>query len=317
MTNRIRILFFAIAFLSISFQRSTLVAQQLDAKLSNGVLEFGVSKSFGGAITHLRYAGSGGLNLINNKDKGRCIQQSYYAGSMIRRPGQSAGFSPWSWNPIQAGAIGGAASPVNALQVQNNNSTIATTTTPLLWDMTTNEAAKALMYQATTFEAGMPEVARVDCSIVCNRESTDVWGTAVLRDQELPAAYFTASMSKMVSYTGSQPFQSKPTSVVSLLGGNPWKRIYPTEAWVACMQTTGDFGVAVYSPAADLGWNAGLWTGNGSTGVFGDSTVHMAPIKGLALTRKGTFAYRYWLIIGNLNTIRGRVYQLKQRYPNG
>ena len=53
----------------------TAEAQTLDAFLENAAIKVGVNRTYGGAITWLSI--SGGVNLVNNYDKGRQIQQSY------------------------------------------------------------------------------------------------------------------------------------------------------------------------------------------------------------------------------------------------
>ena len=76
------------------------IAQTLDASLDNGNVKVGVSRNYGGTIVWL--STSGGINLVNNADKGRQIQQSYYAGHSITGPNQCSNWSPWPWNPIIA-----------------------------------------------------------------------------------------------------------------------------------------------------------------------------------------------------------------------
>ena len=58
----------------------------------------------GGAIAYISKRGKG-RNLVNIRDEGRYIQQSYYAGNTVdrRAEGQSPFWSPWAWNPIQVG----------------------------------------------------------------------------------------------------------------------------------------------------------------------------------------------------------------------
>ncbi len=70
--------------------------------LDNGVIRIGIDKRYGGAIVYAAAAGST-ENLINIHDKGRQIQQSYYAGRSLdrRADGQSPHWSPWTWNPVQ------------------------------------------------------------------------------------------------------------------------------------------------------------------------------------------------------------------------
>ena len=88
-------------------------AQSVDAFLDNGTVRVGVSRAYGGAITWL--STNGGGNLVNNADKGRQIQQSYYAGASRKATNQCPAWSPWPWNPIMVGDCAGRPSPVLAL----------------------------------------------------------------------------------------------------------------------------------------------------------------------------------------------------------
>ena len=47
------------------------------------------------------------------------------------------------------------------------------------------------------------------------------------------------------------------------------------------------------------------------------ATMHMAPVRTMRLDRDSIMVYRYWLIYGDLSTIRSRVYELHNRYPGG
>jgi hypothetical protein len=68
--------------------------------LDNGVIKVGIDANNGGAISYLSQAGST-TNLINTFDRGREVQQSYYAGSDLDRlaEGQHPSWSPCSCTP--------------------------------------------------------------------------------------------------------------------------------------------------------------------------------------------------------------------------
>ena len=77
--------------------------------INNGKVCVGVDLNAGGAIAFLS-SGSEKLedNWVSIHDLGRYIQQSYYAGNEMDRrdKGQHKLYSPWQWNPIQAGSVG-------------------------------------------------------------------------------------------------------------------------------------------------------------------------------------------------------------------
>src|SRR5688572_19486281 len=99
--------------------------------LDNGTIRVGVNLSAGGAISYLSQSGST-YNLVNVRDKGRYVQQSYYTGQNLDRTseGQYRRWSPWPWNPVQAGDTYGNSSSV--LAWSNDGRTIYVKTHPLL-----------------------------------------------------------------------------------------------------------------------------------------------------------------------------------------
>ena len=252
------------------------------AFLDNGTLRMGTPTTQGGSINFL--APSGGGNLVNWYDPGRLIQQSYYAGLRLTRPGQSPSWSPWTWNPIQGGDASGKKSQVIEMTQVDSGTGFFTRTIPLLWDMTSGEKARAWIDQWNQFEPDMPDVIRVTCRFTCFRDSADIWGAPVARHQELPACYLIRSLSKVVTYQGDSPWTNAPVEDVTsvITPGPPWIQHFPTENWVAMVNPINDVGVGVYSPFGNLFWWVGA-TGNPPGGEKNPQTMHMAPIRTLSL----------------------------------
>jgi hypothetical protein len=126
-------------------------------------------------------------------------------------------------------------------------------------------------------------------------------------------------LSKVVAYTGENPWTGGNTDLVDIDVGNasfPWARMQPTESWVAMVDPETDVGLGLYSPIGTTIWNVGA-TGNPPGGPTSSATMHMAPVRVMELDRDSILVYRYWLIHGDLNTIRSRVYELRNRYPDG
>ena len=283
--------------------------------LDNGTLRLGAPIREGSSFDFLAPAGGG--NLINSHDQGRLIQQSYYAGASLDRTldGQSTAWTPWPWNPIQGGDASGKPTQVVEVSVAEFGNAFFTRTTPLLWDMITGEKGKAWMDQWNQFEPGMPNVVRVTCRLICFRDSTDVWGGVVARHQELPAVYLIRSLSKTVTYQGAVPWTNDVTEQVAT-PGPPWGKYNPTEGWVAMVDPATDVGIGLYSPIGTTLWNVGA-TGSAPGGPTSSATMHMAPLRTMKLDRDSIMAYRYWIIYGNLATIRSRIYELHSLYPGG
>jgi hypothetical protein len=293
------------------------VGRSENAFLDNGRVRLGAGYINGASINFL--APSGGTNLVNIYDQGRLIQQSYYAGSNLdrRKEGQSSSWSPWPWNPIQGGDASGKKAEVLRTTVTQFGNGFFTRTVPLLWDMTTGEKAKAVMDQWNEIEPGMPHVVRVTCRFICMRDPADMWGETVAKHQELPAVYLIRSLSKAVTYNGTQPWTNAPTQQVTTGPPLPsWPQQNPTEHWVAMVNPTTNIGVGLYSPIGTDFWYTGH-TGNAPGGPSNSQTMHMAPIRTMRLDRHSILSYRYWLIHGSLDEIRQAAYDLHARHPDG
>ncbi len=281
-------------------------AQALDASISNAAIQAGVSQAYGGGIVWL--STSGGTNLVNNHDRGRQIQQSYYAGNSITASNQSSSWSPWPWNPIMVGDYAGHASPV--LVLANHAGQIYVKTQPLLWDRN-NQLSQSYMEQWISLHPTLPNVVVVDNRFTCFRDPNDPWGGPVLRDQELPAVYFVSALNTIKAYTNNLPWADEPLVTIPntpASGSFPWVRYTPTEEWTACISTTG-FGAGVYTPVA-TNFLAGKYGAGSTWNTFDSSTMYIAPLGRYAFDTNSVFCYRYYLIVGDLSTIRSNVYTL-------
>lgn len=286
--------------------------------LDNGVIRVGIDKRYGGAIVYAAAAGST-ENLVNIHDKGRQIQQSYYAGRSLDRTeaGQSPHWSPWAWNPVQAGNFEGDPSVVLDFETRENGTVLFSHCQPRLWDMN-EELARCYFSQEMQFEAGMDNVVRVTNTITCFREPNDIWGPPAARSQELPAVYIIGNLSRMVIYDGDNPWTNDALTPVQYGTEDTWiwTRQKPTEPWAACVDPVTQRGLGVYSPAgAGNTWNMG-WVGPAEGTEYSSATMHFAPLASWSLAPDSGRTYRYWIIIGELKEIRRRAYQLHTRYPN-
>lgn len=296
----------AIGLATISFPLAQ--AQSLDAFLENSILKIGVNAgSYGGAIVW--FSGSNGANLVNTYDKGREIQQSFYAGSNNTAANQSPSWSPWPWNPIMVGDYADNVSPVLALHKSAGQ--IYVKTRPLLWDRN-NQLSQSYMEQWISLHPTLPNVVAVDCRFTSFRDPNDEWGAPVLRDQELPALYFVSALNTIKAYTGNAPWThgelaTIPNSPSS--GTFPWSFYDPTEPWTACVDANGS-GVGVYTPIATT-FLAGKSGSGVTTNPFDISTMYISPLGQYAFAADTVFTYRFYLIIGSLTGIREAVYTLR------
>jgi hypothetical protein len=276
--------------------------------LENGTVRVGIDRAKGGAITHLS-SSAYPRNFVNYADPGRLIQQSYYAGLRLdrRAEGQSAHWSPWSWNPIQGGGVGSWARVTEFRRLDDG--TLFGETIPNLWDMP-REPAAAIMRQWTAFEPGMADVVVVRCEFVAQREPGDRWGPARLSPQEIPACYFTRNFSAFKSYLGGGAWRAETQPP-----GPPWGKARPPRHAMACFEP-GGAGVAVFSPAATQPWNFGPHAGGASADPAAGPCVHVAPIDRVNLGPRSTYRYRYWLVVGTAPQIAARLDELWAKYSS-
>ena len=276
--------------------------------LDNGTVKVGIDRTKGAAITWLSSADYP-KNLVNLTDPGRLIQQSYYSGKILdrRADGQSAAWSPWTWNPIQGGGVGSWAR-VNEFK-RLDTPALYSETVPKLWDMP-NEEAAAIMRQWTAFEPAMPNVVVVRCEFVSQRADNDRWGAALPHHQEIPACYFTRNFSAAKSYLGDGQWRDETQPP-----GPPWGKARPPLNAMASF-TAGGQGVAVFSPAATQPWNFGPHGEGASDDPVAGPCMHVAPLDRVSLGPKSIYRFRYWLILGTAPQLATRLDELLKKYSH-
>jgi hypothetical protein len=287
------------------FSLPKLNAQPSELTADNGVLKVKLDLTRGGAISYVSLSGSN-RSLVNIHDEGRYIQQSYYAGKSINRQadGQSPAWSPWSWNPIQVGDSYNNRAKI--LAYKQKGDTLYTKCIPMLWDMN-NMPAEAEMEQWTILKGNVIEVHN---KLTCHR-TDNIYGENIADDQELPAVYPISALKNLYTYLGNSPFTNDSLdnpSVVNLSSGF-WGR-YPnvSEHWMAFVDSS-KWGLGVYNPNC-ISFLAGM-AGSPGGSVMDASTSYIAPTKKEILNKNSLFEYDYYIIVGNVNEIRAKVYQLK------
>ena len=287
------------------FSLPRLNAQPSELTADNGVLKVKLDLTRGGAISYVSLSGSN-RSLVNIHDEGRYIQQSYYAGKSVNRQadGQSPAWSPWSWNPIQVGDCYNNRAKI--LAYKQNGDTLYTKCIPMLWDMN-NMPAEAEMEQWTILKGNVIEVHN---KLTCHR-TDNIYGENIADDQELPAVYPISALKNLYTYLGNSPFTNdsldNPT-VVNLSSGFWGRYTNVSEHWMAFVDST-KWGLGVYNPNC-ISFLAGM-AGSPGGGVQDGSTSYIAPTKKEILNKNSLFEYDYYIIVGNVNEIRTKVYQLK------
>ena len=274
-------------------------------RIENGTVTVGIDREKGGAIVWLSWRGHP-ANAVNLHDPGRLIQQSYYAGQLLDRTaeGQHAAWTPWPWNPIQAGGVRSWARTTRFERRAEGR--LIGETAGKLWDMPDEEAA-AVIRQVTGFESGFDNVVSLECELECRRQEGDRWGPPVPRHQELPACYFTRSFGSARTYLGDGGWRDE-----AIPPGPPWGRVMPPRGVVACFDATGQ-GVAVYSPEATEAWNVGPHGQGASDDSAAGPCMHVAPITTASLGPRSVFRFRAWLVVGNEREIATAIDAVTER----
>jgi hypothetical protein len=258
----------------------------------------------GGAICFISKA-TDLRNIVNISDEGRYIQQSYYAGNSLNRQseGQSKRWSPWSWNPIQVGDY--ARNRAVILSSKKTSNSLYVKCTPMLWDMN-NKPAEAIMEQWTTLEGN---VIKVKNKLSCFRTDT-LYGEGKVRDQEIPAVYPISALKNLYSYFGTDPFTNAAMDnpEVVFLSSGFWGRYKSTpEKWMAFVDDN-KWGMGVYTPSA-TSFIAGM-SGKAGGEFNSGSTSYIAPLRKEKLMKNSVTEFDYYLIIGSVDEIRAKVYEL-------
>jgi hypothetical protein len=260
----------------------------VDFEMSSGGMTVGFSREMGGAIVHLSV--DQGPNLVNVHDPGRLIQQSYYAGASLSRPGHHPAWKTWPWNPIQGGDAFNFTPGASRFE-RLDDGRFFSESTGLNWPAR-DERLRSMMRQWTSFES--PGVLRVECEFISDRDVNDDWGAEPIpRHQEVPAAYFVADLTRLVTHRDGQLVE---------FPHKMWNYAQPIpERWAACVGDDGR-GVGVYSREATQ-VNIGK-AGAGPGGPSAATTMHIAPIVTRALKPRDRLTYTYYLIVGDIETIR-------------
>ena len=292
-----------ISLVGLLLSAALLRAQTVDEFLDNGTVRVGVSRAYGGAITWL--STNRGGNLVNNADKGRQIQQSYYAGASRKSANQCPAWSPWPWNPIMVGDCAGHPSPV--LVLTNLGGALYMKAQPMLWDRS-NVVSQSFIELWIRFHPTLPQVVVVDNLLTCFRDANDEWGGPAKSSQEIPACYFISSLNTIQSYTGSTPWQNHALATIPNVF--MWTNFVPTEQWAACVNASG-FGVGIHTPDCTR-MNAGKFGARATTDPFDSSTMHIAPLITKAFDHTSVYGYRGFLAVGQLVSMRSAFYRIRE-----
>lgn len=258
--------------------------------IENDSLRVGVRKSSGGGIAWLSAAGSK-QNLINDFDRGRLIQQSYYGeadGSLWNK-------QPWRWNPVQGGDWKG--NGATLLELKPKNDSLFAATLPKHW-ASGEDLKETRMEQSLQFDGPL--------LIVSYKFTYSGTKKHPLADQEIPAIFLQPEFDQLVLYSGDKPFEGKELSKSKPGWPNEYKPM--TERWAAYVNKD-DFGLGAYVSKANKLTCYRFGDGDAKKGACS----YFAPLTQFAVEPGLTFEYSLVVTLGTVEKIRERFIQLQMR----
>jgi hypothetical protein len=232
---------------------------------------------------------------------------SFYSGPADYRNCSFLNHS-WSWNPVTGGDQFGHKSLV--LHADNSSGTsMSISTRPLQWACN-NVPADCIFEKQITLDGN---AVKVKATLINNRTSDHSVYHAY--GQELPAMYSIGQFCTLTCYTGNQPFKRLPLQEwKNASGPNPW---YPghitcTEGWAAFIDPSTGFGMALFRPRGEMTFLAGFTGKLCQGGATDDPAGYIASVERLAIAWNEVYTYEFALVLGNINDIRSKIYQMRQ-----
>jgi hypothetical protein len=120
----------------------------------------------------------------------------------------------------------------------------------------------------------------------------------------------------LYTYFGGEPFTGDQLSRVTIefLQDGFWGRYKNdtvSESWMAFVDDN-NFGMAVFTPSSK-NFLAGM-AGKPGGESLDASTAYIAPLQKVKLYKNSVFEYDFYIIIGELEEIREKIYQLKEAF---
>ncbi len=251
------------------------------------------------------YNTSSNVNLINDHDTGRLVQQSYYGtGSYPYEPGMY-GEAVWNYNPVQGGNLYNEASKIVDIKVSENE--IYIKCRPLDWAKEAQYITPSYMEAWYTLEDGMM---RATCRFV------DFSGyPSVTTTQELPAFYCVEPLNDFVYFTGGEAWSDSNTQQtitdLEFWGTATDQDFICNENWGAFKGDDADsFAIGIYCPGQTLFHTGVYYGGDGATRCSTtdpageDPTSYIGVVDTLHFRSFSPISYCYYIKTGNITTIR-------------
>lgn len=259
--------------------------------IENDFVRLGVDLASGGGVFYFSQVRPK-RNLVNHKDKGRLIQQSYYGDE----DGSLWSGKKWRWNPVQGGNYQD--KPSKILSFKHTRGSLFVKTQPKHW--ATGEDIK---------DAVMEETIVLNGPVAHLHFRFHYFGSRTFnpRHQELPAVFVDYTLSKLVFYNGRQPWTEGTLTTKTPLFPNEYYGA--DEEWAAYVDENG-WGLGAFFPGTSQ-LTCYRYKGDASTDSDGDGTSYFAPIQTLGISPGWTFEYDLYITIGTLEEIRARFAALR------
>merc|ERR1711871_4906 len=274
--------------------------------MDNGVIRAGIDLTRGGSIGFLGPSGSSS-NVINCHDMGREVQLSFYAGPSFYNPDGKCDKlfmgQEWPWNPIGAGGIKGNHGQILSKSITPTSAHVVTR--PLQWACN-NVPCECEFEQHMSLGGPAGTGLRVDATLHNHRSDHTSYPP---RNQELPAVYSNGPYYRLMT--------SKSGEIIELPTGFNTSKPFPwipgafsaDENWAALVNKEGwGMGVVNYDTTQFIGGFSGP---KGSGGSYDSPTGYIAPVQNIALPANVTYSYTFFLVLGDVNTIRAYAKQAR------
>ncbi len=285
--------------LSLALTASTDLPDPRMTYLDKGEVRVGMDLALGGAVTFLSSKDHPG-NLINSADLGRQIQMSHYSGPWPYVAGNKQPHPTWTqlgWNPIQTGDC--YMNPSEVLECHTEGRTLYIRCRPMQWPLE-NVPADCLFETWTTLDGPL-----IHMRFRCTNERSD---TTFYRPcpQELPAVYTLSKLSRLMAYTGDQPFTGGALTHVKNDWHQawPWTRFTATERWAALVNEQ-DWGLGVFKDDGGE-FHGGIHGDARSNDPKHGSTAYLAPIHRENFDHNIVYEHETHFMVGRLADIRQR-----------
>ena len=206
--------------------------------IQNAEVKLGVDLDRGACVGYFSEL-SPVMNVLNNFDTGRFVQQSYYGDA----DGSSWAGNDWVYNPVQGGGYL-ASMPATTLAYANTGDSIYAKVRPRHW-ATGEELYDVVMEEWITLEGN---VAHIRFKMTYNDDTM-----ASFRSQEMPAVFTDYDFDQLAYYNGTSPWTGGALTHNNVAGSNPPALAGEnnlTEHWAAYIKSSTQWGVGLYSPGS-------------------------------------------------------------------